>query len=961
MKHLCISVILIAFINSVQAQNVGINTTSPDTSAALDVYATDKGFLMPRVTTAQMNAIVQPANGLAVYNTDSSSVCIYAGSQWLKVILSSSISSSTWTQSGSNQYSAVSGNVGIGTSSPSNKLDIQSSSSVAANVQSTGSNAYVNTVSPSGQEASFNFKTYSSGTNYNRWLFGKSNTSESGSNTGSDFFINRYSDAGSYSGQPFFIKRSTGYVGINKSSPSYSLDVSGTAKADSVNTTYFKMSNGAVSGYILQSDSSGNAGWVSIGSTTGAVRYVGNSYLGITSGYGSSGSSEGTKSNLRNIYLGDNAGSKNTTGTANVAIGYAGMTDNTTGNYNIAVGGNSLRSNTSGEDNAALGYSSMYKNTTGSDNTACGAFSLYNNTTGTSNVAMGYSANMYNTTGSKNVSLGYLANGNNTTGSGNVAAGYLTGILNTTGANNTYIGNSAGYSNTGSGNVFLGNYAGYSETGSNKLYISNSNTASPLIYGDFSNSKVQINDSLQSKYLKLTNGAANGYILQSDASGNASWVSSSSISGSGWTINGSNQYSTVSGNVGIGTVSPSYKLHVSGSARADSIYTTNFKMTYGAQSGYLLQSDAGGNGSWVAPSTLISDDWVTNGNNQYSTVSGNVGIGTVSPSYKLHVSGSARADSIYTTSFQMTSGAQSGYLLQSDASGNASWVSSSSLSSTSWATNGNNQYSEVSGNVGIGTTVPSSKLQVVGTASADTVNASYVTAKLIKLSYGAVNGYVLQSDASGNGSWVSSSSLFTNNWTTSGSNQYNALSGNVGIGTTNPVAKLYVKGVDSYGSLAIEGSSYTSHFNYGKDNSEDTYIRGGKSTSRVLINDQSSGNTVIAAGGGNVGIGTSSPKSTLDISGSESHKVTAVTTSNNSTTLGSSDYSIIYSGNTSGNSITLPSAASYAGRVYLIVNHSTGSITISTYYTASSTTSTSVSDGSTVQLMSDGSNWHKIN
>ena len=886
MKHLCISVILIAFINSVQAQNVGINTTSPDTSAALDVYATDKGFLMPRVTTAQMNAIVQPANGLAVYNTDSSSVCIYAGSQWLKVILSSSISSSTWTQSGSNQYSAVSGNVGIGTSSPSNKLDIQSSSSVAANVQSTGSNAYVNTVSPSGQEASFNFKTYSSGTNYNRWLFGKSNTSESGSNTGSDFFINRYSDAGSYSGQPFFIKRSTGYVGINKSSPSYSLDVSGTAKADSVNTTYFKMSNGAVSGYILQSDSSGNAGWVSIGSTTGAVRYVGNSYLGITSGYGSSGSSEGTKSNLRNIYLGDNAGSKNTTGTANVAIGYAGMTDNTTGNYNIAVGGNSLRSNTSGEDNAALGYSSMYKNTTGSDNTACGAFSLYNNTTGTSNVAMGYSANMYNTTGSKNVSLGYLANGNNTTGSGNVAAGYLTGILNTTGANNTYIGNSAGYSNTGSGNVFLGNYAGYSETGSNKLYISNSNTASPLIYGDFSNSKVQINDSLQSKYLKLTNGAANGYILQSDASGNASWVSSSSISGSGWTINGSNQY---------------------------------------------------------------------------STVSGNVGIGTVSPSYKLHVSGSARADSIYTTSFQMTSGAQSGYLLQSDASGNASWVSSSSLSSTSWATNGNNQYSEVSGNVGIGTTVPSSKLQVVGTASADTVNASYVTAKLIKLSYGAVNGYVLQSDASGNGSWVSSSSLFTNNWTTSGSNQYNALSGNVGIGTTNPVAKLYVKGVDSYGSLAIEGSSYTSHFNYGKDNSEDTYIRGGKSTSRVLINDQSSGNTVIAAGGGNVGIGTSSPKSTLDISGSESHKVTAVTTSNNSTTLGSSDYSIIYSGNTSGNSITLPSAASYAGRVYLIVNHSTGSITISTYYTASSTTSTSVSDGSTVQLMSDGSNWHKIN
>jgi hypothetical protein len=67
----------------------------------------------------------------------------------------------------------------------------------------------------------------------------------------------------------------------------------------------------------------------------------------------------------------------------------------------------------------------------------------------------------------------------------------------TTGGNNTYLGYQAGYTNaTGSGNVSLGYQAGYSETGSNKLYIANSNTATPLIYGDFSTPALTINGSL---------------------------------------------------------------------------------------------------------------------------------------------------------------------------------------------------------------------------------------------------------------------------------------------------------------------------------------------------------------------------------------------------------------------------------------------------------------------------------
>jgi Chaperone of endosialidase len=137
------------------------------------------------------------------------------------------------------------GNIGIGTSSPTNKLDIQSSSSVTANVQSNGSNAYVSTAAPSASEAAFAFKTYASGSLLTRWLFGKSNASESGSDAGSDFFINRYNDAGAYLGQPLSITRSTGQVNI------------GTLKA-----TTFQMTTSPTNGYVLQSDASGNGTWV---------------------------------------------------------------------------------------------------------------------------------------------------------------------------------------------------------------------------------------------------------------------------------------------------------------------------------------------------------------------------------------------------------------------------------------------------------------------------------------------------------------------------------------------------------------------------------------------------------------------------------------------------------------------------------------------------------------------------
>lgn len=55
---------------NVKAQ-VGVGTTTPDESSILDIVSTDKGLLVPRLTNAQRDAIVNPAKGLLIFNSDA--------------------------------------------------------------------------------------------------------------------------------------------------------------------------------------------------------------------------------------------------------------------------------------------------------------------------------------------------------------------------------------------------------------------------------------------------------------------------------------------------------------------------------------------------------------------------------------------------------------------------------------------------------------------------------------------------------------------------------------------------------------------------------------------------------------------------------------------------------------------------------------------------------------------------
>lgn len=78
MKKIYLSMLGFFSLTVIHAQ-VGINTTTPDASAALDIVSTNKGVLIPRVTTAQRISISTPAPGLLVYDTDLKCISQNAG------------------------------------------------------------------------------------------------------------------------------------------------------------------------------------------------------------------------------------------------------------------------------------------------------------------------------------------------------------------------------------------------------------------------------------------------------------------------------------------------------------------------------------------------------------------------------------------------------------------------------------------------------------------------------------------------------------------------------------------------------------------------------------------------------------------------------------------------------------------------------------------------------------------
>lgn len=124
MKKLVLLLFLAIGLNAMSQVAINTDGSDPDNSAMLDVKSTTKGMLLPRMTSAERIAIASPATGLTVYDLTTQSYWYYNGTAW------ATIGNSPWTQNGNNIFSGITGNAGIGTITPGDKLHLYDSTNL---------------------------------------------------------------------------------------------------------------------------------------------------------------------------------------------------------------------------------------------------------------------------------------------------------------------------------------------------------------------------------------------------------------------------------------------------------------------------------------------------------------------------------------------------------------------------------------------------------------------------------------------------------------------------------------------------------------------------------------------------------------------------------------------------------------------------------------------------------------
>lgn len=416
-------------VSGAWSQSLGVNNSGAPahSSSILDVSSTDKGMLIPRMTKSQKNAIASPATGLLVFQTSPDSVGFhyYDGAVWTWLAnANKALDSTAWL---------TTGNTGLNDTSFLGHRDNKPVMFRSNNVVIGRLNSY-----------------------YSNYGIGR----HAGHPTGVGHVA---------------IGDSAGAVTSNNFPGAYLGYLSGRVNTGG-NNAFFGAWSGAnnISGFLnfFGGTSSGYQ------NTTGAA----NTYLGHFAGYDNQTGNYNVAIGYRALktYTGSNvtaigfkALDSLTTGTRATAVGYQALMQNTTGDRNTAVGYRSLDSNKTGNNNTGLGYGTLFRNrvsyntalgdnnsvntTTGEGNTTVGALSFSANTTGYWNTVMGVNAMLGNTTGHLNTSLGFQSLFNNTTGLANTSTGTFSMFDNRNGSYNVVYGYDAlARNDSGSNNVAVG-------------------------------------------------------------------------------------------------------------------------------------------------------------------------------------------------------------------------------------------------------------------------------------------------------------------------------------------------------------------------------------------------------------------------------------------------------------------------------------------------------------------------
>ena len=379
---------------------------------------------------------------------------------------------------------------------------------------------------------------------------------------------------------------------------------------------------------------------------------------------------------------------------------------------------------------------------------------------------------------------------------------------------------------------------------------------------------------------------------------------------------GANQL-RMNGKYGINTM-PDSAFHVVG----NSWLNGKLRITDGTQSnGYVLTSDASGNATWQAASGGMTNPMTTAGDLILGGASGTptrLAIGT--SNYVLTSNGT-------TASWQPASaGSPAGNYGNIQLNRNGAFATPGS-DSLGYTTSGG---LFVHNNMSVGNA--SNNVATLNIAAKD--GEGKIAFKYITTDY----GYFKVNTASGQVSIGSDQYPVTLNSSSTVTINNDLALNTTSLGLGRKMSLRYT-GVE-YGYFAIETNN--SEFRAVSPNAYDFTWRG---SSELMRLDESTGN---------LGIGTSSPNSKLDVSGSVGAAITTTTTN---LTLDATHHTVIVTSGTP--TITLPAAASgNSRRIYVIVNQTGSGVTISSYLDFTGAGNTTVGANSAIQIQSNGTNWY---
>ncbi len=319
-----------------------------------------------------------------------------------------------------------------------------------------------------------------------------------------------------------------------------------------------------------------------------------------------------------------------------------------------------------------------------------------------------------------------------------------------------------------------------------------------------------------------------------------------------------------SGNVGIGTSTPATKLHLYDSASGPILTISGASANY---RGITVKDPAGAEQWFYGPNSSNNFVLRRSGSTDYITAlasNGNVGIGTAGPGNKLGIT-------ITTNDIIPALGANGGSfgLFKSDAG-----ATPGSYGFIMGVLGSGNVFQQVQridatatayhlllqpngGNVGIGTTSPDTKLDIEGADFRLAQNSATLAGSVEGGSF-TTGGLWLIRDSGGTADIVLDARTGTNSYFNTG--------GNVGIGTTSPGDKLDINGTAATNPgvrVLIDGNLRARLGDPGAANDGAVELYDASGNNDVLIRGQ--GDSFL--NGGNVGIGTASPGATLDVNG----------------------------------------------------------------------------------------------